>query len=139
MQELIIIGLTLTLFCYIIKGVVKNKKKNNLKMIHRQSDVHKLLKYFFSIPLSSNENNFSQLTKHKQKGIIKVIVLGDQAYWVSNNIFYVADAVDGKVQKSTAKPVDIESLPKVDLDKMLFILDSLRDGKRDDSGSTGNK
>jgi len=139
MQELIIIGLTLTLFCYIIKSVVKNKKKNTSKMIHRQSDVHKLLKYFFSIPLSNNENNFSQLTKHKQKGIIKVIVLGDQAYWVSNNIFYVADAVDGKVQKSTAKPVDIESLPKVDLDKMLFILDSLRDGKRDDSGSTGNK
>jgi len=139
MQELIIIGLTLTLFCYIIKGVVKNKKKDTSKMIHRQSDVHKLLKYFFSIPLSNNENNFSQLTKHKQKGIIKVIVLGDQAYWVSNNIFYVADAVDGKVQKSTAKPVDIESLPKVDLDKMLFILDSLRDGKRDDSGSTGNK
>ena len=139
MQELIIIGLTLTLFCYIIKSVVKNKKKNTSKMIHRQSDVHKLLKYFFSIPLSNNENNFSQLTKHKQKGIIKVIVLGDQAYWVSNNIFYVADAVDGKVQKSTAKPVDIERLPKVDLDKMLFILDSLRDGKRDDSGSTGNK
>ena len=139
MQELIIIGLTLTLFCYIIKGVVKNKKKDTSKMIHRQSDVHKLLKYFFSIPLSNNENNFSQLTKHKQKGIIKVIVLGDQAYWVSNNIFYVADAVDGKVQKSTAKPVDIEGLPKVDLDKMLFILDSLRDGKRDDSGSTGNK
>ena len=139
MQELIIIGLTLTLFCYIIKGVVKNKKKNTSKMIHRQSDVHKLLKYFFSIPLSNNENNFSQLTKHKQKGIIKVIVLGDQAYWVSNNIFYVADAVDGKVQKSTAKPVDIERLPKVDLDKMLFILDSLRDGKRDDSGSTGTK
>lgn len=139
MQELIIIGLTLTLFCYIIKGVVKNKKKNTSRMIHRQSDVHKLLKYFFSIPLSNNENNFSQLTKHKQKGIIKVIVLGDQAYWVSNNIFYVADAVDGKVQKSTAKPVDIERLPKVDLDKMLFILDSLRDGKRDDSGSAGNK
>jgi hypothetical protein len=139
MQELIIICLTLTLFCYIIVSVVKTKKKNTSKMIHRQSDVHKLLKYFFSIPLSNNEKNFSQLTKHKQKGTIKVIVLGNQAYWVSNNIFYVADAVDGKVQKSTAKPVDIEGLPKVDLDKMLFILDSLRDGKRDDSGSTGNK
>lgn len=139
MQELIIICLTLILVCYIIKDVVKNKKKNTSSMMHRQSDVHKLLKYFFSIPLSNNENNFSQLTKHKQKGIIKVIVLGDQAYWVSNNTFYVADAVEGKVQKSTAKPVDIGSLPKVDLDKMLFILDSLRDGKRDDSGSTGNK
>jgi hypothetical protein len=139
MQELIIICLTLTLIFYIIKNVAKNKKKNVSSIMHRQSDVHKLLKYFFSIPLSNNENNFSQLTKHKQKSIIKVIVLGDQAYWVSNNTFYVADAVNGKVQKSTTKPVDIESLPKVDLDKMLFILDTLRDGKRDDSGSAGNK
>lgn len=139
MKELIIAGLALTLFSYIVVNVVKNKKKNTSKVMHRQSDVHKLLKYFFSIPLYNNENNFSQLTKHKQKSIIKVIVLGNQAYWVSNNIFYVADAIDGKVQKHTAKPVDIEGLPKVDLDKMLFILDSLRDGKRDDSGSTGNK
>jgi hypothetical protein len=139
MKELIIAGLALTLFSYIVVNVVKNKKKNTSKVMHRKSDVHKLLKYFFSIPLYNNENNFSQLTKHKQKGIIKVIVLGNQAYWVSNNIFYVADAIDGKVQKHTAKPVDIEGLPKVDLDKMLFILDSLRDGKRDDSGSTGNK
>jgi hypothetical protein len=139
MKELIIAGLALTLFFSIVVNVVKNKKKNTSKVMHRQSDVHKLLKYFFSIPLYNNENNFSQLTKHKQKSIIKVIVLGNQAYWVSNNIFYVADAIDGKVQKHTAKPVDIEGLPKVDLDKMLFILDSLRDGKRDDSGSTGNK
>jgi hypothetical protein len=139
MKELIIAGLALTLFSYIVVNLVKNKKKNTSKVMHRQSDVHKLLKYFFSIPLYNNENNFSQLTKHKQKSIIKVIVLGNQAYWVSNNIFYVADAIDGKVQKHTAKPVDIEGLPKVDLDKMLFILDSLRDGKRDDSGSTGNK
>ena len=139
MKELIIAGLALTLFSYIVVNLVKNKKKNTSKVMHRQSDVHKLLKYFFSIPLYNNENNFSQLTKHKQKGIIKVIVLGNQAYWVSNNTFYVADAIDGKVQKHTAKPVDIEGLPKVDLDKMLFILDSLRDGKRDDSGSTGNK
>jgi hypothetical protein len=139
MKELIIVGLALTLFFSIVVNVVKNKKKNTSKVMHRQSDVHKLLKYFFSIPLYNNENNFSQLTKHKQKSIIKVIVLGNQAYWVSNNIFYVADAIDGKVQKHTAKPVDIEGLPKVDLDKMLFILDSLRDGKRDDSGSTGNK
>jgi len=139
MKELIIVGLALTLFFSIVVNVVKNNKKNTSKVMHRQSDVHKLLKYFFSIPLYNNENNFSQLTKHKQKSIIKVIVLGNQAYWVSNNIFYVADAIDGKVQKHTAKPVDIEGLPKVDLDKMLFILDSLRDGKRDDSGSTGNK
>lgn len=71
--------------------------------------------------------------------MIKVIVLGNQAYWVSDNKFYVAEAIDGEVQKNTTKPVDIDSLSKVDLDKMLFILDSLRDGKRNDRGSSGNQ
>ena len=91
------------------------------------------------MPLSNNQQNFSQLTKHKEKGMIKVIVLGNEAYWISNNIFYVAEAINGEVQRHTAKPIDTSTLSKGDLDKMLFILDSLKDGKRDDRGGSGHK
>jgi len=139
MQELIVGCLTLVLVLFIMVLVKRKKKKKVPITLHRQSDIHKLLKHFFEISLSNNNNNYTQLTKHKEKGMIKVIVLGNQAYWVSNNTFYVAEAVDGEVQRNTAKPVDIDGLSKIDLDKMLFILDSLRDGKRNDSGSTGNK
>ena len=139
MQELIIICLTLTLFCYIIVGVVKTKKKNTSKMIHRQSDVHKLLKYFFSIPLSNNEKNFSQLTKHTEKSMIKVMVIGQEAYWVSDNTFFVANAINGEVEAGSAKPVDIENMSKNDIKKMLFILDNLQNGNKNDSGSAGNE
>ena len=138
MQELIAIFLTLGVIWIIINRTKKPEKKKISTTLSRQSDVHRLLKHFFSISLTNN-NNFTQLTKHKQKGMIKVIVLGNQAYWVSDNKFYVAEAIDGEVQKNTAKPVDIDSLSKVDLDKMLFILDSLRDGKRNDRGSSGNQ
>ena len=138
MQELIAIFLTLGTIWIIINRTKKPEKNKVSTTLSRQSDVHKLLKHFFSISLTNN-NNFTQLTKHKQKGMIKVIVLGNQAYWVSDNKFYVAEAIDGEVQKNTAKPVDIDSLSKVDLDKMLFILDSLRDGKRNDRGSSGNQ
>lgn len=139
MQEIIAIFLTLSTIWFIIKRTKKDKKEKVSATLSRQSDMHKLLKHFFSISLANNNNNFTQLTKHKQKGMIKVIVLGNQAYWVSDNKFYVAEAIDGEVQKNTAKPVDIDSLSKVDLDKMLFILDSLRDGKRNDRGSSGNQ
>ena len=138
MQELIAVFLTLGTIWIIINRTKKVEKKKTSTTLSRQSDVHRLLKHFFSISLANN-NNFTQLTKHKQKGMIKVIVLGNQAYWVSENKFYVAEAIDGEVQKNTAKPVDIDSLSKVDLDKMLFILDSLRDGKRNDRGSSGNQ
>ena len=106
MQEFIVLGLTIPLAWFIIKLIKKKSRKNFSKTLYRQSDIHKLLKYFFSIPLSNNQKPLSQLTKHKEKSMIKVIVLGNQAYWVSNNTFYVADAVNGEIQRHTAKPVD---------------------------------
>jgi hypothetical protein len=46
--------------------------------------------------------------------------MGSQAYWVSNNTFYVADAVDGEVITETAKPVEVQSMSKLDVEKMLL-------------------
>ena len=137
MQELIAVLLTLGVIWVIINRTKKTEKRQTSITLSRQSDIHRLLKHFFSISLANNDKS-TQLTKHRQKGMIKVIVLDNQAYWVSNNKFYVAESVNGEVQKSTTKPVDIDGLSKVDLDKMLFILDSLRDGKKNDRGSSGD-
>jgi len=139
MQELMILGLTLILAWSILRVGKGNKKKPFSRTLHKQSDTHRLMKLFFSMPLSNNQQNFSQLTKHKEKSMIKVMVLGNEAYWISNNIFYVAEAINGEVQRHTTKPIDTSTLSKGDLDKMLFILDSLKDGKRDDRGSSGHK
>jgi len=139
MQELMILGLTLILAWSILRVGKRNKKKPFSRTLHKQSDTHRLMKLFFSMPLSNNQQNFSQLTKHKEKSMIKVMVLGNEAYWISNNIFYVAEAINGEVQRHTTKPIDTSTLSKGDLDKMLFILDSLKDGKRDDRGSSGHK
>jgi len=97
------------------------------------------MKYFFSLNINNNEKPPSQLTKRRERDMIKVIVIGNLAYWVSDNIFYVADAIDGEVIPQTAKPVDTNSMSRRDLDKMLFILDSLKNGKKDDSSSAGNE
>ena len=134
-----ILGLTLILAWFILRVGKRNKKKPFSRTLHKQSDTHRLMKLFFSMPLSNNQQNFSQLTKHKEKSMIKVMVLGNEAYWISNNIFYVAEAINGEVQRHTTKPIDTSTLSKGDLDKMLFILDSLKDGKRDDRGSSGHK
>lgn len=139
MQELIAIGLTLISVLVIIKVMKKRSRKDFSKTLYRQSDIHKLLKYFFSISLSNNKQTFSQLTRHKEKSMIKVIVLDDQAYWVSNNTFYVAEAINGEIQRHTARPINTNGLSKKDLNKMLFILDSLKNGSKNDSSSTGNE
>ena len=139
MQELIAAGLTLPFVWVILKLMRKKARKRFSKTLYRQSDVHKLLKYFFSIRLSNNEEPISQLTKRKEKNMTKVIFVDNQAYWVSENTFFVAESINGEIQSQTARPVNTNGLSKIDLNKMLFILDSLKNGSKNDSGSSGNE
>jgi hypothetical protein len=139
MQYFIGFGLTLLIsFCII----VIMKKKINKKMsrtLYSQKDTHELLKYFFAIDSSNQKKRLSQLTKHTEKSMIRVIVIGQEAYWVSDNIFYVANAIGGEVESTSARPVDVENMSKNDMEKMLMILDNLQNGNKNDSGSAGNK
>ncbi len=81
----------------------------------------------------------SQSRKHTEKHMVKIIVLDSNAYWVKDNIFYTAQTKNGNIIDETVKPVDIENMPKKELDKMLFILDNLGRGKNNDSSSSGNE
>ena len=139
MEYILIVGLTSIVSWSIIRVIRKNAKKGFSKTLYSQSDIHKLLKYFFSLNITNSEKPLSQLTKRKERDMIKVIVMGNLAYWVSENIFYVAEAIDGEVIPQTAEPVDTNSMSRKDLDKMLFILDSLKNGKKNDSSSAGNE
>jgi len=139
MIYILIVGLTFIVSWLIIKVIRKNARKSFSKTLYRQSDIHSLMKYFFSLNINNNEKPPSQLTKRRERDMIKVIVMGNLAYWVSENIFYVAEAIDGEVIPQTAKPVDTNSMSRRDLDKMLFILDSLKNGKKNDSSSAGNE
>ena len=140
MLYLIAVPLTLAIFSSIIILIKKINKRNNSYVIYRQSDIHKMLKYFFSLNIETQSKPSSQLTKRLEKDMIRVIVVGNQAYWVSDNTFYVADALDGEVDTETAKPVDVQSMSKLEVNKMLSILDSLTNGKvGNDRSSTGNE
>jgi hypothetical protein len=73
-----------------------------------------------------NENSpKSQLERIRKKNIIRVAIVAKKAYWVHENVFYVADVVDGEINNDAAKPIDAQSLSKKELDKLLYILDSL--------------
>lgn len=140
MLYFIAVPLTLAIFCSIIILIKRINKQSNSYVIYRQSDIHNMLKYFFSLNIQNNKKSSSQLTKRLEQDMIRVIVFGSQAYWVSNNTFYVADALDGEVLTETAKPVDVENMSRVDVEKMLSILDSLNSGQgKNDRSSTGNE
>ncbi len=139
MEYSIIVGLTMLATWSIIRIVTKSKYKKSNRIIYRQSDMHKMMKKFFTYELPQQESTLSQLQKRREESTIKVLVVEDQAYWVASNIFYVANVENGNPIPDTAKPVDTTNMSKRDVDKMLFILDNLRSGNKNDSGSTGNK
>jgi hypothetical protein len=83
--------------------------------------------------------NKTQSKIHYDKTNVKVIILDNQAYWIKDNIFYRAP-IDGQaIDKESAEEVDTIHMDKVQLEKMLFIMDKLREGINDDSRGSGDK
>ena len=67
----------------------------------------------------------SQLDRVRRKNIIRVAIIEKKAYWVHDNVFYEADVVDGQIDNDAAKPINAHGLSTKELNKLLYILDSL--------------
>lgn len=115
-------------------------KKQKVTVRYSQSHIFDLVE-----PLLPPMNNrikkkrVSQSTKYDEKTNVRVIIVDDTAYWVRENVFYKADVMNNGVNTETTQVVDTIGMNSVELDKMLFIMDRLREGLDNDSGSTGNK
>lgn len=106
---------------------------------YSQSHIHSLISPLIPKNSKSKKIKKTQSRIHEAKNNIKVIIMDNRAYWIKDNAFYMADiSIDGTVNKDSTRRVDTNNMNKVQLDKMLFIIDRLREGTLDDSGSTGN-
>ena len=112
LETILTVGLTLVLFwSIIIINGLKNKKKYN-KIMYRQSDMHNILKDFFFKDIFDDKIVTSQSKIWRDKQTTKVVIIDQKAYWVSNNMFYVGDTVDGKVRPETGRPLDTTKMSK---------------------------
>ena len=135
---ILLIGLTIVVICSIIIITVKKNKRYFAKIVYRQSDIHQIVKNFIPRDLFELPKQLSQARKHLRSNTVKVLIIEDHAYWVHDNMFYVADTVEGSVDPETVRPIDTNNMSNRDIDKMLFILDSLKNGNSDDSSGTWN-
>ena len=139
MEYLLVVGLTFVVSWSIIK--ISNKKRGRFlsKIRYRQSNIYEMVKDVIPKEMFEKPKVITQSQKHVQKNMLKVVITEGRAYWILNNVFYTANAINGRVDESTVEPLDIQNLPKKDLSKMLLILDDLRKGmESNDSGSSGN-
>jgi hypothetical protein len=140
MEYLLIVGLTLLSYWSIIK--ISNKKRIVFlnKNKYRQSSIYEMVKDVVPKQRFDKPKVITQSQRHIQKNMLRVVIADGSAYWILNNVFYTANAINGRVDEETIKPLDIENMPTKELDKMLSILDDLKQGVGpNDSSSTGNK
>jgi hypothetical protein len=140
MEYLLIIGLTLLSYWSIIK--ISNKRRMIFlsKNKYRQSSIYEMVKDVVPKQRFDKPKVITQSQRHIQKNMLRVVIAEGSAYWIVNNVFYTANAINGRVDEETIKPLDIENMPAKELNKMLSILDDLQQGvEPNDSGSAGNK
>lgn len=122
---------------FIKKEELKNQK---LTVRYSQSHIFELVEPL--LPKMTNKTikkRISQSTIYRKNTNVRVIIIEGVAYWVKDNIFYEASINNNGVDPTTTKVVDTIGMDSVELDKMLFIMDKLREGLDNDSGNTGNK
>jgi hypothetical protein len=135
MEYFLITVLTFGLTWSIISIVNKRKIYLFSKIKYRQSNIHEIVKNVIPKEMFEKPKKIRQSEKHTQKNMLKVIITDGMAYWTTNNVFYSARSINGRVDESTIKPLDVHDLSKKELEKMMDILDSLRNGVgKDDSG-----
>ncbi len=140
MEYLLVVGLTLLSYWSIIK--ISNKRRMIFlnKNKYRQSYIYEMVKDVVPKQRFDKPKVITQSQRHIQKNMLRVVIADGSAYWILNNVFYTANAINGRVDEETIKPLDIENMPTKELDKMLSILDDLTQGVGpNDSSSTGNK
>jgi hypothetical protein len=131
------IGTTVTVLLFFYIYILRNSVNNKKETIISQS----MLQYRYSKRKNNSRRlkTSSQSKIHYDKNNIKVIIFDNNAYWIKDNIFYKAPLVNQLIDKDAAEQVDTIHMDKVQLDKMLFIMDKLREGIKDDSRGSGDE
>ncbi len=114
------------------------KETEVARLIYRQSHVYDMISPYLEYMPDTYVMPNTQAFEHDSKNKIRVVFTDNKAYWIKNNAFYQADLIDGLVDESTTKVVDTMSMDKVELDKMIFIVQQLTEGMTNDGGSSGN-
>ena len=119
----------------LITKQLKNEKRTVVR--YSQSHIYSVvapMMFGFNSPIPKRP---TQSYKYQEDAYIRVVIVDGKAYWIKENTFYTAEVVDGMVDKESTKEVDTMSMNDVELKKMLVIVETLREGNNNDSGSTG--
>jgi hypothetical protein len=136
-----IVGACLGILFMIVNNyrMQKTFKEKPSTFKYSQSHIYEIVRPLLPLFPEKHKNKNTQSYKYEEKFNVKVIIIANNAYWIKDNVFYTAKIDDDGIDKDSTTVVDIMGMDRVELDKMLFIMDQLRDGESDDSGNSGNQ
>ena len=123
---------------FITTRLISHNQIHNKKNIFRysQSHIHMTILPLLPEIKKYKKKMVTQSSKHEERTNVRVVILENKAYFIKNGTFYCADMHGTEIDSASATLVDTMGMDKVQLDKMLFIMDQLRDGKKNDSGDS---
>lgn len=102
-----------------------------------QSYIHNLVGPYMLTNEELTEPKPTQSSKYADKLFVRVVIVDGKAYWIQDGTFYVANYKNDQVDKESAVEVDTMSMDKVQLNKIMLVVEKLREGAYDDSWNAG--
>jgi hypothetical protein len=133
---LVAIGMFLFFRLIAPKVILKDSGK---RIRYRQTHIHDIIKYNIPESMFYPLKKPKQSTRHEKSIHLKVLFIEKEAYWIKENALFIADQEDGVVKEDTARRVDTMGMNRVQLEKLIYIVDTLNEGNENDRGYTGNK
>ena len=131
-MEYFIGSITTLLIFFIATKMIESSmpKKKDSVIRYSQSRIHDIIKPILPlVEYAPKKKVKRQSRNHNDKTNFKVLIVNNVAYWIKDNAFYMAPMDGPQLDKAQATVVDTMGMDKVELDKMLFIMDELRKDK----------
>jgi hypothetical protein len=138
------LGSVITLaILFVLDRKLSNNKVPAVRLRYSQSRSHSL----FPAPRSVHYYGYSELrtqaTLHsssQSQNQMRVVLHEDDAYWIADNTLFTAKLSGDDIDRESTKIVDTMALDKVELNKLMIIVDKLTEGNsKNDNGNSGNK
>lgn len=102
---------------------------------YSQSHIYSLVgEIMYNQEFGSAETD-SQSSRYYNNAYTRIVVAENKAYWIKDNVFFVADMIGNEVNQETARQVDTMAMDDVELKKMIFIVEALTGGDNDSRSS----
>jgi hypothetical protein len=126
-MEYILGSLSALIVVFFANRMVRKKEKESKKLSveFSQSYGWELLKKYIIEEDVINIKPESQSEKFIAKQYVRIVIVENEAYWISNNQLYVADYADGVVDQDSTREVDTFSMDKEDIKKTMSIVERL--------------